>query len=109
MGVYSPGIQAENPMTDDYSSVWQKWFLLIENGLGVLSRRMLAQAGVAPGHRVLDLATGCGEPALSAAERVGPGGRVLGLDISPGMIEQARARADEAGVANAEFRVMDIP
>ncbi len=92
----------------DQSAAWQHWFPLIENAVRDLSLCMFDQAGLAPGHSVLDLATGIGEPALEAAARVGPGGRVLGVDISPAMIDLARARAEAAGRTNAEFRVMDI-
>lgn len=90
------------------STAWHDWFPLIENAVGDLSLGMFDQVGLAPGHRVLDLATGIGEPALGAAARVGPDGWVLGVDISPDMIDLARERAEAAGVTNAEFRVMDI-
>ncbi|GGY11726.1 methyltransferase [Litchfieldella qijiaojingensis] len=93
---------------NDQSTAWQHWFPLIENAVGDLSRCMFDQVGLASGHRVLDLATGIGEPALEAAGRVGPEGRVLGVDISPAMIDVALARAEAAGLTNAEFRVMDI-
>lgn len=92
----------------DYAASWNKWFPLIERAAGDLSCCMLDAAGVAPGHRVLDLATGIGDPALMAAERVGADGRVLGIDSSAQMIALARARAGAAGVINAEFQVMDI-
>lgn len=91
----------------DYTSAWQQWFPWIEAALGELSKRMLDRAGVATGDRVLDLATGIGEPALSAAKRVGPEGQVLGVDISAAMIDLARLRARAAGLSNVEFRVMD--
>lgn len=95
-------------LMNDQSRAWQHWFPLIENAVGDLSHCMFDQVGLAPGHRVLDLATGIGEPALEAARRVGPEGWVLGVDISPAMIDMARARAEAAGLTNAEFRVMDI-
>lgn len=91
-----------------YATAWNKWFPLIEQGARDLSVCMLDSAGVLPGRRVLDLATGIGEPALTAAKRVGPGGHVLGVDISADMIDTARARAEAAGLTNAEFRVMDV-
>ena len=51
--------------------------------------------------RVLDVATGTGFTALAVASVVA---RVTGLDVSPGMLEQARLQAAEAGVANVEFQ-----
>jgi SAM-dependent methyltransferase len=68
-----------------------------------LSERMLDLADLGPGSRVLDLATGRGEPALRAAHRVGPSGRVVGVDSSPEMLRLARARADVEGLANLEL------
>ena len=73
----------------------------------VLTERLLALAGVRPGQRVLDLACGVGDPAFALADRVGPTGAVLGLDLSPGMVELARAGAAERGLANVEFRPIE--
>jgi len=72
-----------------------------------LSARMLDLAGIAPGMRVLDLASGRGEPAIAAAHRVGPRGRVLGVDVSAEMLAMARERAEREGVDNLELRAMD--
>jgi ubiquinone/menaquinone biosynthesis C-methylase UbiE len=71
---------------------------------------MIDLAGLAPGMRVLDLATGRGEPALPAALRVcgtgvGATGTVLGIDVDPAMLALARARADREGIANLELSV----
>lgn len=57
--------------------------------------------------RILDLATGPGEPAMSLARLVGPEGRVTGVDLSETMIELATQVAKERGLGNADFRVMD--
>ena len=72
-----------------------------------LSRRMLELGGVGPGMRVLDLATGRGEPAIPAAHRVGPTGSVLGVDLSESVLAMARERAAEEGVENLELRAMN--
>jgi SAM-dependent methyltransferase len=55
----------------------------------------------------LDLCCGTGASALPAARAVGPEGHVLGIDIAAPMLELARARAAEEGLANIEFRVGD--
>lgn len=65
-----------------------------------VSERMLDLAGLHAGARVLDVATGRGEPAIRAALRVAPQGVVVGTDVSPEMLAFARARADLAAVAN---------
>ena len=70
-------------------------------------RRLVELAGLRKGMWALDVATGPGEPALTIARRVGPGGLVLGVDFSPGMIRLARGRAKRAGAGNAHFREMD--
>jgi ubiquinone/menaquinone biosynthesis C-methylase UbiE len=69
-----------------------------------LSERMLDVAGVAKGMRVLDVATGRGEPAIRAAHRVGQSGSVLGVDVSASMLQMARERASREGVQNLELR-----
>jgi len=65
----------------------------------------LAFAGVVTGETVLDIGSGAGIDCLSAAERVGPAGRVIGLDMTPEMIGRARRNASEASVSNVEFRL----
>jgi arsenite methyltransferase len=65
----------------------------------------LAFAGVQAGQTVLDIGSGAGIDCFIAAEKVGPGGKVIGLDMTPEMIARARANAVAAGVTNAEFRL----
>jgi len=65
---------------------------------------MLDLAGVQRGMRVLDLATGRGEPALRAAARVGAHGSVLGIDLSGAMLRLAREAADRDGLENLALR-----
>jgi N-acetylglutamate synthase-like GNAT family acetyltransferase/SAM-dependent methyltransferase len=67
----------------------------------------LAFAGVRPGQVVLDIGSGAGIDCFLAAEKVGPAGKVIGLDMTPEMIERARQNASEAGVTNVEFRFGD--
>jgi N-acetylglutamate synthase-like GNAT family acetyltransferase/2-polyprenyl-3-methyl-5-hydroxy-6-metoxy-1,4-benzoquinol methylase len=64
----------------------------------------LAFAGVQPGQVVLDIGSGAGIDCFIAADKVGPAGKVIGLDMTPEMIERARQNAKEAGVTNVEFR-----
>lgn len=65
-----------------------------------LSARMLDLAGLQPGMKVLDIATGRGEPAIPAAQRVAPSGFVVGVDIDADMLDMTRARAQLEGVEN---------
>ncbi|HXZ43229.1 MAG TPA: methyltransferase domain-containing protein, partial [archaeon] len=64
----------------------------------------LAFAGVQPGQVVLDIGSGAGIDCFIAAEKVGPTGKVIGLDMTPEMIERARQNARDAGMTNVEFR-----
>ncbi len=56
-----------------------------------------------PGERVLDVGSGAGTDSLVAAQMVGPEGRVTGIDMTPEMLEKARAGARELGAENVEF------
>jgi N-acetylglutamate synthase-like GNAT family acetyltransferase/SAM-dependent methyltransferase len=64
-----------------------------------------AFSDVKVGDVVLDIGSGAGIDCLIAARRVGLTGKVIGLDMTPAMIEKARQNAREAGVANVEFRL----
>lgn len=77
---------------------WREWWAMFEDGAQRLSDRLVELAEIKPSHRVLDIATGIGEPALTAARRVRPNGRVIGTDISPEMVAIARERAKEFGL-----------
>ncbi len=57
-----------------------------------------------PGEHVVDVGSGIGMDAMIAANAVGAEGRVVGVDMTPEMLERARAGADEAGILNVEFR-----
>jgi SAM-dependent methyltransferase len=59
---------------------------------------------IRPGDRVVDVGCGAGLDSLIAAKMAGPEGRVIGVDMTPAMLEKARRSASEAGLGNAEFR-----
>jgi SAM-dependent methyltransferase len=60
-----------------------------------------------PGHRVLELAAGPGDTGFLAAELIAPGGTLISSDAVEEMIAIARARAEELGITNVEFRTID--
>jgi len=71
-----------------------------------------AIAELQPGDVVLDLGSGGGMDCFLAAKKVGPAGRVIGLDITPEMVKLARRNAKKVGATNVEFRfgeMEDIP
>jgi arsenite methyltransferase len=57
-----------------------------------------------PGERVVDVGCGAGIDSLIAARKAGPDGQVIGVDMTPSMLEKARQGAKEAGLRNVEFR-----
>ncbi|MGC8510705.1 MAG: methyltransferase domain-containing protein [Acidimicrobiales bacterium] len=67
-----------------------------------------ALAGLRPGEVVLDLGSGAGIDCFLAAPRVAPGGRVIGVDMTPEMVTRARAHARRAGFDHVEFRLGEI-
>lgn len=72
-----------------------------------MTRSFIAFVEPRPGQRLLDVACGSGAATLEAAGAVGPGGEVLGVDLSPGMLELARGRARAHSGARLEFREMN--
>jgi protein-L-isoaspartate O-methyltransferase len=76
--------------------------------LAPLTERFFRDAGVAAGHRVLELGSGMGDVAMLVARIVGPSGQVLGIERDPDSIKIAEARATEAGLRNVSFSQSDI-
>jgi ubiquinone/menaquinone biosynthesis C-methylase UbiE len=64
---------------------------------------LLEGTEIAPGASVLDIATGTGLLALAAARKAGPTGKVIGIDLSPGMLAEARLKAAERGMQVIDF------
>jgi enediyne biosynthesis protein CalE5 len=87
------------------ASGWRDWLDVLEaaDGGRLVSRTLVELAGIGPGGAVLDVATGYGEPGLTAARAVGSGGRVVCTDISAAMLRLARERAAADGLDNVEF------
>lgn len=73
------------------------------DAVGPMTLRLLTQAGVGPGMRVLDVGCGTGDVSLLALRLVGPTGEVVGVDREAQMIEAARKRAGDLGLANVRF------
>jgi arsenite methyltransferase len=67
-----------------------------------------AIASLAPGERVLDLGSGGGFDCFLAARQVGPTGHVIGVDMTPDMVERARGNAKKVASGNVEFRLGEI-
>lgn len=95
-GRYAAAAGASN-----YDAVWT-------GRLGLASVGAVRRLDLRAGERVLDAACGAGGAALLAAQAVGPGGPVAGIDLSPAMLALARQRARAAGARNLFFQVGDM-
>ena len=82
---------------DPANSFWERF-----------GRRTVERLGLSPGARVLDVCCGSGASAIPAAEAVGPGGSVLGVDLAAGLLELARGKAERRGLKNIDFRAGDM-
>lgn len=87
---------------------WEKWDGTYRTQWRPVMDWMLRHARVEPGMRVLDIACGTGQPAIPAAERVRPGGRVVGIDTDPEMLAACSRLARLAGADNLELHQMDM-
>jgi ubiquinone/menaquinone biosynthesis C-methylase UbiE len=87
---------------------WDKWDPLFQRNMSVINHRLVADARLRPGMRVLDLGSGTGYPALLAAQVVGSSGSVLGLDVAESMLAVATRKAGELGLKHVTFRRGDV-
>ncbi len=91
----------------DAADAWDRYFEWYSRAFAPLMTWCADAIAAAPGMRVLDVAAGSGQPALSIAPRVQPRGTILGIDFSPEMVAVAERRARQAGTTNVSFRTMD--
>lgn len=87
-----------------------KWVILadqIDAQIAPIGLDVMATAAASPGEQVLDIGCGCGLTTIELARRVGPTGRVVGVDISQPMLAEAERRAAGAGGAAIEFQAGD--
>jgi len=79
-----------------------------EANLGLSCGNPTAAAGLKDGETVLDLGSGAGFDCFLAANQVGPQGKVIGVDMTPEMIEKAGANARKNSIGNVDFRLGEI-
>jgi ubiquinone/menaquinone biosynthesis C-methylase UbiE len=93
---------------DNVARGWQKWWKTFEKDAQKVNERLVEIAEIKLGDRVMDMATGIGEPAITAAKKVGAKGYVLATDISPQMLAIAKERSVYLGLQNiVEFKEAD--
>jgi len=76
--------------------------------LGLGCGNPIALASLSDGETVLDLGSGAGFDCFLAANKVGDSGKVIGIDMTPEMLEKARQNAEKGGYENVEFRLGEI-
>ncbi|MCP9441761.1 MAG: methyltransferase domain-containing protein [Nitrospira sp.] len=87
---------------------WEKWDRFFNEQMTFLNHRLIADARLRPGMRVLDLGSGTGYPALLAAQTVGPSGSVIGIDLAEQMVAAAERKAKRLGLTNITFHQGDV-
>ena len=88
---------ASDHFDDEPLGFWKKY-----------GERTIERLALRPGSRVLDVGCGTGASALAAADRVGPSGRVIGVDLAERLLEIAQQKAASRNLGNAEFRFGDM-
>jgi ubiquinone/menaquinone biosynthesis C-methylase UbiE len=84
---------------------WEKWAEPMADQQQKVNELLLDAAGVSDGSLLLDLASGAGEPAITAAKRVGTKGAVTVTDIASEMVDGVKRRAAKLGLSNMSFEV----
>ena len=87
---------------------WEKWDRFFDEQMAFLNHRLVADARVRSGMRVLDLGSGTGYPALLAAQTVGATGSITGIDLAEQMLDAARRKAASLELSNTTFRTGDV-
>jgi ubiquinone/menaquinone biosynthesis C-methylase UbiE len=86
---------------------WKKYGKDMLKWTAPISDQLIRSSGITSGQTVLDVATGTGEPALTIAKIIGQNGKVIGVDLSPEMIEVAKEEAASQGLTNVvDFQVI---
>jgi len=87
--------------------IWLAHADIFESMLGPVGDAFLAQCGIVPGERVMDMGCGAGGTTRAIARQVGAGGSVTGVDISAALIAESARRAAAEGLVNVRFAVAD--
>ena len=98
---------SQRQLWDGLSPAWEQYDNWFQRQTHTVAEWLCRVADLRAGQRVLDLASGSGQPALTAARLVRPGGSVVATDLSEGMLRVARRKANMADIDNIEFKTMD--
>ena len=100
LGGFDPRLTYDDASADYETACRDFW--------GYMATRTVDRLALVPGDRVLDVPCGTGAALLSLAERVGPAGRVVGLDYAERMVGIARSKVEAAGIQNIQLRIGDM-
>ncbi|MBA5871387.1 MAG: methyltransferase domain-containing protein, partial [Nitrospira sp. CR2.1] len=101
-------IEAQRQDWNRVAPGWDKWDQFFNRTMAFINHRLVADARVRPGLRVLDLGSGTGYPAILAGEVVGAEGTVVGIDLAESMLAVAARKAKTLGLQQVSFRTGDV-
>ena len=87
---------------------WEKWDRFFDEQMAFLNHRLVADARIRAGMKVLDLGSGTGYPALLGAQTVGQSGSVIGMDLAKDMLAVAERKANKRDLHNISFHTGDV-
>lgn len=100
--------RASYQLSEAIAPGWERWRARLEAAVTPVRHWMIRELAPKPGDTLLELAAGAGDTGFAAAAGVGQGGRLICTDFSPAMVEVARRRSAELGLADVDFRVIDV-
>ena len=103
----TPGSDAKDRTTGIFDRAAATYDQVGVDFFSIFGARLVQLAALAPGERVLDVGAGRGAVLFPAADAVSPGGSVLGIDLSPAMVEHTAAEVSARGLDGVEVRVGD--
>lgn len=101
-------IEAQRQDWNRVAPGWDKWDQFFNRTMAFINHRLVADARMRPGLRVLDLGSGTGYPVLLAGEVVGTEGTVVGIDLAESMLAVATRKAKTLGLQHVSFRTGDV-
>jgi ubiquinone/menaquinone biosynthesis C-methylase UbiE len=101
-------IEAQRQDWNRVAGGWEKWDRLFDEQIANFNYRLVADARLRIGMRVLDLGSGTGYPPLLSAQAIGPIGSVIGVDLVVDMLAVAERKAKRLGMTNIAFRTGDV-
>ena len=101
-----PDNQSNNVLREwrDNAEYWRQHYITIRTMFAPVTRALIEEAKITAGNVILDVAGGSGEPSLTIAELVGPGGSVTCTDAVAEMVSAAKSEAEQRGLTNVEFQ-----